>query len=529
MKEDLDFSIGFKNSRKRKETDNRLYIIGGMLFGIILIIIVVVWGLSYKAAKKATGSDAGKKATNTDAATNSEAKKKEGPDEEEINAIFAEYQDFGLVKLSEGYLNIRKEAGKNKDVIGKLYDGSAVSIMESINDEEGTAWLHVKSGMVEGYTVADKIITGEEAKKEALSYIKKRAIIKTEKLRVRKEANENSEVIDVVEEGERYEVMEELDKWVLINLGYISKDYVEIKYALNEARKLDLKSMVLNEYEKLGMSFASGYVNIRKEPKTDTDSNIIGKLPNGAAAEILEALDGWYKIKSGPVTGYVSSDYIKTGDEAKDMALEKAELMAVVKEPVLNVRTEPNTDSKIWTQITNAEKYPVVQQLDGWVEIELEDDNNTYVSTQYVDVRYALNEAVKFNPMSGSEGSKVNSVRSQVVNYALQFLGNPYVWGGTSLTKGCDCSGFTMQVLGKYGYGLPHYSGSQSTMGKKIDSSQMKPGDLIFYANSSGRINHVSMYIGNGQVVHAASRRSGIKISAWNYRRPVTIRNIIGD
>ena len=211
------------------------------------------------------------------------------------------------------------------------------------------------------------------------------------------------------------------------------------------------------------------------------------------------------------------------------MALEKAELMVVVKEPVLNVRTEPNTDSKIWTQITNAEKYPVVQQLDGWVEIELEDDNNTYVSTQYVDVRYALNEAVKFNPMSGSEGSKVNSVRSQVVNYALQFLGNPYVWGGTSLTKGCDCSGFTMQVLGKYGYGLPHYSVSQSTMGKKIDSSQMKPGDLIFYANSSGRINHVSMYIGNGQVVHAASRRSGIKISAWNYRRPVTIRNIIGD
>ena len=111
----------------------------------------------------------------------------------------------------------------------------------------------------------------------------------------------------------------------------------------------------------------------------------------------------------------------------------------------------------------------------------------------------------------------------------MQFLGNPYVWGGTSLTNGCDCSGFTMQILGKYGVGLPHYSVSQSQMGTKIDSSQMKPGDLIFYSNRRGVINHVSMYIGNGQVIHAASRKSGIKISAWNYRNPTTIRNVIGD
>jgi len=116
-----------------------------------------------------------------------------------------------------------------------------------------------------------------------------------------------------------------------------------------------------------------------------------------------------------------------------------------------------------------------------------------------------------------------------VLQIAYQYIGVPYVWGGTSLTNGCDCSGFTMGVLGNYGVGLPHYSGSQAQMGVKIDSSQMRPGDLIFYSNKRGTINHVAMYIGNGQIVHAASRRSGIKISQWNYRTPTTIRNVIGD
>lgn len=115
------------------------------------------------------------------------------------------------------------------------------------------------------------------------------------------------------------------------------------------------------------------------------------------------------------------------------------------------------------------------------------------------------------------------------MNYALQYVGNPYVWGGTSLTKGVDCSGFTMQVMRQFGVSLPHYSGSQAKMGKAVTSGNMRPGDLIFYAGSGGQVNHVAIYIGNGQVVHAASRKSGIKISTWNYRSPVAIRNVLGD
>ena len=141
-----------------------------------------------------------------------------------------------------------------------------------------------------------------------------------------------------------------------------------------------------------------------------------------------------------------------------------------------------------------------------------------------MEVRYALSEAIKFSPTEESA-----SLRSRIVNYAMKFLGNPYVWGGTSLTRGADCSGFTMSVMKNFGISLPHYSGSQANSGKRIKSSQMKPGDLIFYGSSRGRINHVAMYIGNGQIIHAASRRSGIKISTWNYRTPVCIVDVIGN
>ena len=244
-------------------------------------------------------------------------------------------------------------------------------------------------------------------------------------------------------------------------------------------------------------------------------------------------MDGWYKIRSGNITGYVSSDYILTGDEARMAAMDHAELMAVVSTDGLRVRTEPSTDAKIWTQISSNERYRVVDQLDGWVQIEFDEGSDSeegeeltaaYVSSEYVDVRYALAEAIKFSPAEENA-----SLRNQIVNYAMQFLGNPYVWGGTSLTNGADCSGFTMSVMAHFGISLPHYSGSQAQKGTRITSSQMRPGDLIFYANSGGTINHVAMYIGNGQIIHAASRRSGIKLSTWNYRSPVRIVDVIGD
>ena len=171
------------------------------------------------------------------------------------------------------------------------------------------------------------------------------------------------------------------------------------------------------------------------------------------------------------------------------------------------------------------------------MQIELDSGDNddgsspdkAFISTRdnNVEVRYALTEAIKFSPLE-ERANQQASLRNKVVNYALQFVGGRYVWGGNDPHTGADCSGFVRYVLKNIaGVTLPRTSREQAKTGRAITSSEMKPGDLIFYANSKGTVNHVAMYIGNGQIVHAASRRSGIKISTWNYRSPKAIRSFL--
>ena len=450
----------------------------------------------------------------------------------EKQAVVDSYGNIGFVQVS-GYLNVRRSPDPSGDIIGKMQENTVCEILGQDGD-----WYHISSGGVDGYIASQYVVTGEEARQLALGEVKLRAIVTANNLNIRSAPEiDPSNIVAQALEAERYEVIDQVDGWIQIPSGYISADYAEVKLALNEARKMDLKAMAINQYNNILISKVQSYLNIRSSPKDEGNSNIIGKLPGKAAGEILETEDGWYKIRSGNITGYVTADpqYTATGQEAVDLAMDSASLMAIVNTERLNVRMEPNTDSKIWTQISKEERYSVVQQMDGWVQIELdtgdEDENGSdgaYISTSdnLVEVRYALAEAIKFSPMEELANQQA-SQRSKIVNYALQFVGNRYVWGGTSLTNGADCSGFTQSVLKHFGISIPRVSRDQAKTGKSINSSQMRPGDLIFYTNSSGTVNHVAMYIGNGQVVHAASTKSGIKISSWNYRTPAKIRNVI--
>ena len=441
------------------------------------------------------------------------------------------YSNLGIVQVS-GYLNVRRSPDSKGDIIGKMQENSVCEILGQEGD-----WYQIHSGQVDGYISSQFVITGEEARTRAAEQVKLRAVVTADNVNIRQtpEITDNNVIAQALLD-ERYEVLSQTEGWVQITGGYISSDYVQVRYALNEARKMDLKAMAINQYDNILISKVTSYLNVRSSPKDEGNSNIIGKLPGKAAAEILGTEDGWYKIRSGSITGYVTMDgqYTATGQEAVDLAMEAASLMAIVNTDKLNVRTSPSTESTIWTQISKEERYPVVDQLDGWVQIELdggdEDEVNdkAYISTRdnNVEVRYALTEAIKFSPLEELANQQA-SRRNQIVNFALKYVGNPYVWGGTSLTRGADCSGFVQSVLRNYGISLPRTSREQAKVGRAINSSQMRPGDLIFYANSSGTINHVAMYIGNGQIVHAASRRSGIKISTWNYRSPARIRNVI--
>ena len=277
-------------------------------------------------------------------------------------------------------------------------------------------------------------------------------------------------------------------------------------------------------YTNLGMSvISSGNLNIRQE--ASTDSEVIGILTNHNACELLEDAGEWYKVTSGKVTGYVNKQYLVTGDEAEAIAEQEIKTVATVNTETLNVRAEKSTEAAVLSQVGNSEAFTVNSVADGWVEISV-DDSVGYISQDYVTLAQALPTAKTIEQVKYGDG--VSDVRASVVSYALQFVGNRYVWGGTSLEKEIDCSGFTMRILGKYGISLPHSSKAQPSYGTKISASEAKPGDLFFYG--SGRsISHVAIYIGNGQIVHASNKRDGIKVSNAYYRNPICVARYLPD
>lgn len=277
-------------------------------------------------------------------------------------------------------------------------------------------------------------------------------------------------------------------------------------------------------YTNLGMSvISSGNLNIRQE--ASTDSEVVGILTNHNACELLEDAGDWYKVTSGKVTGYVSKQYLVIGDEAEAIAEQEIKTVATVNTETLNVRAEKSTEAEVLSQVGNSEAFTVNSVADGWVEISV-DDSVGYISQDYVTLAQALPTAKTIEQVKYGDG--VSDVRASVVSYALQFVGNRYVWGGTSLENGVDCSGFTMRILGKYGVSLPHSSKAQPSCGTKISASDAKPGDLFFYG--SGRsISHVAIYIGNGQIVHASNKRDGIKVSNAYYRNPICVTRYLPD
>ena len=276
-------------------------------------------------------------------------------------------------------------------------------------------------------------------------------------------------------------------------------------------------------YTNLGIANVEETLNVRETPSAD--SSMVGKMPKNAAGEILETLDGWYKIQSGDVTGYVSAEYLITGEEAAARAEELKQTIATVKTPTLNVREEPNTECSILALMPQGEELNVLEDLSGWVKVDL-DNTNGFISKDYVDISVQLPKAMTMTEVRYGNG--VSDVRVDLISYATQFVGNPYVWGGTSLTNGADCSGFTLSIFAKYGVYLPHSSKAQANCGTRISASEAKPGDLFFYGSGSS-ISHVAIYIGNGQIVHASSKKTGIKISNAFYRSPICVTRVLGD
>ncbi len=337
---------------------------------------------------------------------------------------------------------------------------------------------------------------------------------------------------------------------------YIRSDNEECDVIPEETDESDEDS----EYANFAIAQVNAYVNVRNGAGTSFD--VVGKMYNGSVAEILETTTGedgeeWYRIKSGNVEGYIKAEFFIAKEAALSVIDDYITRYATVSATRLNVRKEASVDSDRIGYLDNGEKVELVEDLGDWMLVRYTGEKTGYVSAEYVTLSEEyitaksleeeaaelarakeLQERQKADESTSKEDVTIvvqqpdtsyttnAELRSAIIEYAMQFLGNKYVHGGQSLASGTDCSGFTCYVLKEFGINISRTpSGQLSVAGRSISTSEMQPGDIICYGKS--RCTHVAFYIGNGQILHSANSRKGVIIGDAYYNNILGVKNVI--
>ena len=386
------------------------------------------------------------------------------------------------------YVNVRTQPSTdNGEVIGVLKNHDS-AIIESVEDD---GWYKIKSGDVEGYVAAWLIKTGDEAAAIAPTVAYNYAVNNAVSLNVRAQADEGSDVVTSLDEGAEAEIVADEGNWFKVALdsdtyGYVSKDYVEEKTAYPTAKTID-------------------------QMMSDTEAEKQAEQ----AADAAGSTDA--SAEQGGETA-ATADASQTQETAAQTDTSQTQETAAQTEAPQTQETAAQTDAS-----QTQETAPQTQETAAQTEAPQTQETAAQTEAPQTQETAAQTEA----PQTEVSAPAASATGSAVVAYASQFVGNPYVWGGTSLTSGADCSGFTMAVFANFGVSLPHYAASQLSCGTQVSIDSLAPGDLVFFSSTGGEIDHVAIYVGGGSIVHAANSKSGICYSSLNWMTPVAACRVV--
>lgn len=403
------------------------------------------------------------------------------------------YANVAISQVSN-YVNVRTEPNTGSGIVGKIYNNCAATILKTV-DGEGGAWYQIQSGSVNGYIKAEYFITGAEAEKVAKQVGTVYATINTETLRLREEPNTTSATLTLLSRDAEYIATKEEGDFVQIQVdyelsGYVHKDYITQRVEFDQAVSTEEEQKKKEEAEKL-----------QKEARE--------------AIAAMEQLKGEENVQNG---GTVISPEISSAEIGFIQANPN-------EEPVSQNTAKPaeGQNAGIGSQTgPGGSGNAGISGNAGNSGTSGPGGGSGSAGTSGSQSGPGADHGASQNGLAQSgpgSAELVSATRTAIVAYAKQFLGNPYVYGGTSLTEGADCSGFTMKVFEHFGISTGRSSRDQAAKGKEISIDAVQPGDLLFYA-SGDYINHVALYIGGGQIIHASTPKNGIMITTAYYRTP---------
>ena len=426
-----------------------------------------------------------------------------------VGAADAEKGELIFAQCEE-YINVRSEADENSEVVAKLYnDGSA-----TVEETEDNGWYKIRSGNAEGYVKAEYFATGEQAKEIADQVAYNVAVVNAEALNIRTAPSEESDVIDVAEQSQELEVVDTSGDWATVALGndvygFIHPDYCEYKTYYPTAVTLEEEAAREEDMRRAEEAKAQAAEEASYEEAADSGEEVSEDISYSE-----ESVSPDTSYDDGSVSTDTSYD---DGSASTDTSYDDGSASTDTSYDNGSTGTDTSYDNgstSTDTSYDNGSTGTDTSYDNGSTGTDTSYDNgSTGTDTSYDNGNTGTDTTTDSSASDSSLGQ-------QIADYAVQFVGNPYVYGGTSLTNGTDCSGFTMSVMANFGIGLARTAADQSYGGTSVAISDIMPGDLLFYSDGSG-ISHVALYIGGGQIVHAATESQGIIISNYNYDTPV--------